>query len=421
VDVDSLRNLGAYCAQVSILLAAGGAVLWVLRSAAPQSRLRCWQTLLGLAVLLPWIEPWQVAGRDGDVTIRTGGAFQAKTTPARHVAIPFAYLIWTTLAVGASLRMTLLAVGTARLQVLRRRSRRAPDGSAALQRRLGVRADIRLSDEVRGPVTFGLRRPVVLLPPRCADDESILCHELLHIRRHDWALVLAEECIRALFWFHPLVWWALAEIQLAREETVDREVVRILSCRGRYLEALLSIARSQAGLDLAPAPLFLKKRHLQQRVASLMKEVSMSRTRLQFSLAGCAAVIATAGWLGVRAFPLEAAADDPPPNAQQQSQDSTRPKRIRVGGNIQAGNLIKKVTPKYPPEAKAAGIEGKVRLHVIIAEDGSVEDVDLIEGEQILADAAIPAVRQWLYRPTLLNGEPIEVETVVDVNFTLAR
>src|ERR1035438_5621313 len=106
------------------------------------------------------------------------------------------------------------------------------------------------------------------------------------------------------------MWWMVAEIQLAREEAVDREVVALLNSRDQYLESLLALAASRAGFDLAPASPFLRKRHLQKRVAALLKEISMSRFRLTSSLAAFVAVLAMTAWLGVRSFPLQAAAQE---------------------------------------------------------------------------------------------------------------
>ena len=96
-------------------------------------------------------------------------------------------------------------------------------------------------------------------------------------------------------------------------------------------------------------------------------------------------------------------------------------KRIRVGGNAAATNLVQKVMPVYPPEAKQNHVEGVVRFTVTIGKDGKVQHIELVSGEPILAEAAEQAVKQWVYRPTLLNGDPVEVITTVDVNFTLAR
>ncbi len=95
--------------------------------------------------------------------------------------------------------------------------------------------------------------------------------------------------------------------------------------------------------------------------------------------------------------------------------------RIRQGGNITAKMLIHKVQPKYPGEAIEKRIAGTVRLHVIIAHDGSVTQMEVISGDPILVKSALDAVRQWKYRPTLLNGEPVEVDTTIDVIFSLSR
>jgi TonB family protein len=94
---------------------------------------------------------------------------------------------------------------------------------------------------------------------------------------------------------------------------------------------------------------------------------------------------------------------------------------IRVGGNVQANNLIRKVTPVYPVDAKAARIQGTVQLNATIASDGTVQDLQVISGHPLLAQAALDAVRQWVYRPTLLNGAPVTVVTTIDVNFTLVQ
>jgi protein TonB len=102
----------------------------------------------------------------------------------------------------------------------------------------------------------------------------------------------------------------------------------------------------------------------------------------------------------------------PPPPKVQQS-------RIRQGGNVQAAKLINRVQPSYPPLARQTRIQGTVRLHAIIGKDGAVKELTLESGHPLLVQAALDAVRQWRYQPTLLNGEPVEVDTTIDVIFTL--
>lgn len=101
----------------------------------------------------------------------------------------------------------------------------------------------------------------------------------------------------------------------------------------------------------------------------------------------------------------------PPPKAA--------PSRIRVGGNVAAAKLIRQVTPVYPTIAKTAHISGTVVLHAIIAKDGTIQELTYVSGPPLLMRNAMDAVRQWRYNPTLLNGEPVEVDTTISVVFTL--
>jgi protein TonB len=95
------------------------------------------------------------------------------------------------------------------------------------------------------------------------------------------------------------------------------------------------------------------------------------------------------------------------------------PQRIRVGGNVQQTKLLEKKVPKYPPEAKAAGIQGTVKLMAVIGKDGRVKTLEVLSGDPLLASAALEAVKEWVYSTTHLNGEPVEVATQIDIHFTL--
>jgi protein TonB len=96
------------------------------------------------------------------------------------------------------------------------------------------------------------------------------------------------------------------------------------------------------------------------------------------------------------------------------------PTRVRVSAGVTSGLLLRRVQPIYPPLARQARIQGKVILQAEISKDGTIENLHLVSGHPMLTSAAIEAVRQWKYKPYLLNGEPVEVETQVEVNFTLA-
>lgn len=106
-------------------------------------------------------------------------------------------------------------------------------------------------------------------------------------------------------------------------------------------------------------------------------------------------------------------APPPPPRAT--------PKRVTVGGNVQAARLVNRVQPIYPPLARQTRISGTVKLHAIIGKNGAVEQLQVVSGHPLLVQSALDAVRQWRYQPTLLNGDPVEVDTEIDVIFSLAQ
>jgi protein TonB len=104
----------------------------------------------------------------------------------------------------------------------------------------------------------------------------------------------------------------------------------------------------------------------------------------------------------------------PPPHVA-----AATPARLHVGGMVEAAKLIYQVKPEYPALAKLARVQGKVRLQAVISKGGTVEHLKVLEGHPLLVPAALAAVARWRYQPTLLNGQPVEVETEIDVTFTL--
>jgi TonB family protein len=95
--------------------------------------------------------------------------------------------------------------------------------------------------------------------------------------------------------------------------------------------------------------------------------------------------------------------------------------RVRVSAGVMEGNLVHKVMPEYPKYAKENRIQGMVLLHAIIDKQGHVASLNVVSGHSALAPTAVDAVRQWRYRPYLLNGQAVEVETMITVNFNLAH
>jgi TonB family protein len=131
---------------------------------------------------------------------------------------------------------------------------------------------------------------------------------------------------------------------------------------------------------------------------------------MRWKIAGC--VIAFALLIGPVAYSQDQHA--------QVTEPSTNPvQRIRIGGNVAQAKIIHLVKPVYPKDAKKDRIQGTILLHAIVAKDGSVQDLQYISGPRELMRAAMDAVRQWRYAPTLLVGQPVEVDTTISVVFTL--
>ena len=107
----------------------------------------------------------------------------------------------------------------------------------------------------------------------------------------------------------------------------------------------------------------------------------------------------------------------PPPSTPAAKVESAKP--VRVGGSVLEAKMIKRVVPIYPALAKQARVSGSVRLEGIIAKDGTIQQLRVISGHALLVKAAIDAVKQWVYSPTLLNGQAVEVSAPIDVNFVL--
>jgi TonB family protein len=424
------RDLLAYSAQIAAVVATGLAMARLLRLATPRVELAFAQGLLVLVLALPWLQPWAPTGEARGhltVTVATGMDEQASAIPDPLAALA------ACLALGTLWRAGLLVRGVWRLRRYRRLSRPL-DASLVVSeawQRVGVRACVAMSDEVVVPAAFGLRRPVVLVPPQFtsldpAAQRAVLCHELLHVRRRDWLQMLGEELVGALLWFHPAVWWLLARIRLAREQVVDREAVGLTRDRRVYLETLVGLARLPGAVPVA-APLFLTESHLRRRVDVLLKEVTMSKRRVGAGLAASVVGVALAGVLVARVFPLER----PPEDAATVSVEHGVAGGIAggvsrgvaggvaggVGGGVEGVSggvasakpaaekksaerkVIHKPDPVYPAQAKKKGIEGVVLLDVLITAAGDVEDVKVTKGARELAEPATSAVRQWKYEP----------------------
>ena len=389
-------NLVAYSMQIGLLVGLAAFIPAALGLRLPSSRLAYWHVLLAACLLLPAVRPWKQAALTlyAYGPVRITAHVPPRPDPAFSLSPTEIALIL--LAVGMVFRLAWLATGFWRLARLRRHSRPLRPVSS-----WSVEADLRVSDTISSPVTFGFRRPAVLLPGSFSEldaslQDAILCHEILHVRRRDWLFTLAEELVRGVFWFHPAIWWLLGEIGLAREQVVDRQVVELTRSRDEYLDALLAIAGAKPRLDLAPAPLFLRKRHLKQRVVSIMKEVRMSKTRSISSLAAGLGILALACWFVTATFPLAAA-----------------PQMVADGPGVTVdtgGAMMHRTGIVYPESARAKRVQGVVTVEATVDSSGNVVDTRVLNGPIELRRAAQQSVLNWHFATdTSLNTRQVKV------------
>lgn len=376
-------NLLVYSAQIALVAIGAAAILWLIRLRAPAARLLYWQSVIAGCLLLPVLRPWKALAVNGAITFTTSAVSAAAPKNAPTWSLPsFATLVLGAIGTGVAIRLALLFIGLWRLRRYRMES-----GPFAAGAPWTAHAELRISNEVTSPVTFGYRNPVVLLPANFGElapgiQDAVLCHEVAHVWRSDWAWTVAEEVLRAAFWFHPALWWMLGEAQLAREQAVDQMVIEMTGAREGYVDALLAIAGAAVKLDVAPAPLFLKRRHLKQRVVSILKEARMSRTRLVSAFAAGVAMLAGVCWIVTGALPLTA--------APQMVNDAP-------GVSVQAGSagLMHRAPVTYPEGAIAKGVQGTVVVEARLGADGSVVDASVASGPDELRKAALESVLNW--------------------------
>jgi Zn-dependent protease with chaperone function len=312
-------NLGSWALQTLLLVAVTGAALALLRVTDPRLRLRAWHAVLGTALLLPCLQRWRI----------DAAAAASPSVDAAAAAGRFAWEPWlaAVVVIGIAARAGWMAAGLRQLRRLRLTATPwlpLPPWYRGLAADAGVSASLAASLEIDSAVTFGVRRPAILVPGRLLDapephQRAIVAHELEHVARRDWVWVLAEESLRIAVWWHPAIWFALGEAQLAREEIVDRRTIAATGNRTGYLEALVAAADPARPGRFAFGPQFYRRRQLLTRVHRLLEEKTMSNARMLGVAAALAIVVPTTVLGATAAFPMTAsrpaiaAQDQPPP------------------------------------------------------------------------------------------------------------
>ncbi len=517
MDALTAANLLAWSLQAGVIVLVAAPLPRVLGLWSPRVRMAYWRVVLVACLMLPLLQPWVVRqapplraaleiGATTSVVATPGGSASAATSvapqplPPWRRPLPFGAA--DVLVAGVLLRLGWLGLGVITVWRLRRSARRLwprPDSIDRAATLAETDAEFLVSATASRPVTCGVLWPVVLVPRTFEsfpepEQTAIACHELLHVGRSDWLRNAIDEVVRAILWFHPAIWWLINQIQLAREQVVDREAVRRLGARQAYLEALLRMARPAPRLILSPATLFLKRAHLRQRVTLLVKEVSMSKARLAATFAVMAAIVFIGGSFATSAFPLQQAGaratavhatQQKPPATNPPSQGALSPgagpaggtkpgvstgtatgvgsgagsgvgsgASTGVAGGVAGGvpggvptgvaggtpggvsgglasgvgatgqgggvtyssstpSVVKRVDPDAP------GLAGRVIMAAIIAPDGSVStagraDADGMVVDVAVAEAARQAMLQWVFEP----GQAEQRTAIVGFNLT---
>jgi protein TonB len=337
-----------------------------------------WRAILAICLLLPVLQGRHAPRGRGGMSVVTGLG-EVTALGAVEPAAPLSALDWTSivlpvLAAGAIARLVWIGISLVRLRRLRRLGHPAVESAihTELQSLIGARCEIRYVEALRQPVTFGFRRPVILLPVKLADrnadiQRAVLSHELFHVKRRDWCWLLLEEIVCAVFWFNPAVWWMVSRVQLAREVVVDELAVLATGRRRAYVEALVSFADETS---LAPVAAFGGRRQLFNRIVLLSKEAVMSSHRLVFTCGVMIAALVVGSWQAVRAFPLTTVQGGPAVRQNTPGPLESRAKPITPENPIP--RRVNYEDPIYPAEAEAAGARGSVTLMVTLDEVGRV-------------------------------------------------
>jgi TonB family protein len=425
----ALTNLAAWSVQAALLTLVVALLARFLATDLPAVRYAMWRAVLVAVILLPFVQPWQprfAAALDPGVLEPpppaqplSGGASWLAAMSVTVTPAPSRWpgIVVVVLTSGGLLRLGWLAAGLVRLRGVRRRGVPATESAApeVLQALRDAGADVRYVASMHQPVTFGLRRPVVLLPAALQHmsagvQEAVLTHELWHVRRSDWLWSLCEEGLRAMLWFHPAIWYLVAQVQDAREEVVDQLSVRSTNARRCYLEALLAFADEPA---VYPASSFIRRRQLFHRMMLISKEGVMSPKRIVSSGLAIAGALVLTGWYGVQAFPLTASSTGMRGEPSAQGQMPPRDPRPDVARPATS----KEDEMKAAATAEPGNVANWLALATLQEERGAVQEA---EATLKSALAATAGNREVLLAQARFHGRQGNFEQSIDLVETYA-
>lgn len=427
--------------QVPLLFAAGWLAARMLRRLGPAAEHRIWVAVLLLQALLPacsavsldWLPSLGFrtahSSGEGGVSVVMGPALASGGIHLSGFALALVAVVYCAVTAWFAARFFWRLL---QLRALRNESVEAVLSdqtrdlwTASLRAFHCSRVSLAASSRVVSPVTMGLAQPLVLLPAASlaamapAEFHAIAAHELAHIRRGDFLRNLLYELLALPVSYHPLLWLTREQLAQTREMVCDQLAAEIAGPK-QYARSLLRLA----SVLITGAPIrtphtigIFDTNTLERRLMNWTeRRPDLRGLRRTVSLAAClalgAGVCASALALRINVNALPQASEHPPahPNAP-----------VAVKWEVMASQRIGGPMPVYPPEAKKARIQGTVLIDVVISKDGSVLSPEVTSGPKELRESALDAVRQWKYKPFLLNGEPVEVKTTIHVVYSLKK
>ena len=425
--------------MVPVVFAGAWVVAWVVRSTGPLVEHRVWVSALVVESLLPglpagvwdWVRGFGLLGRHqggakGQVSVVIGPGVGLGVV---HLPVVVLGAICALYGVVVVYFLARLGWGLWRVSALRRES--VPvvlAGEAALcwarcAERFGVEdAEVGSVVGVPGPMAIGVWRKTILLPAGMMDDlpedemETVIAHEFAHLRRRDFGMNLLYEVLALPVLWHPVFRLTRERVIASREEVCDRMAAEAVAGRERYARSLLRLASRMVQGRPARVPHAIgifDANTLERRIMKLtMRQVEVKGLRRVAVLAACVAFgLGTCG--SALAFRMDVGA------VSAASEARAGGEAMKVSAAVMQGNILTRINPVYPPAAKEAKIQGAVVLRAVIGTNGTVENLQVVSGPKELLGSSIDAVRQWVYKPYLLNGQPTEVETTITVNYTL--
>jgi TonB family protein len=371
--------------RATVVLGLAWLATALLRRASADVHGRIWRTALAatafLFIPLPMPEPFRISST----------ALAAASSASNDVAMSTSILliIW---AIGLVMLLGRLAISLAILTRL--------TGSAPKFRGLDVRMSTLMT-----PITWGVFRPVILLPAYVLDwptekYTAMIRHEQAHIDRQDWLWQTFAECVTAVLWFHPLVWLAAARLRSEAEQTADDRVLAGGAGASSYAQQLLEIARLlKQHPPHAAVAMTRRPRGLESRIAAILDS---SRARTSASLRVRLTVVLTAACLLLFLAACQNA------RIYKVAQLQTPPK------------VVSKVEPGYTDDARNAKIQGTVVLSLMIDPQGQPHNILVTRSlDKGLDEQAIAAIEKWHFAPGIKDGKPVRAAATIEVNFRL--